>query len=186
MVSNILSHIKTLLYYKWIFGKFDNTALLIKPLKIDNPKSIFVGKKTYIGHFAWLMGSSSGEKTTLNIGDYVQIGHFSHIVALDNVKLENSVLLADHVFISDCTHRYENTQVPVLEQGVKILTPVIIGEGSWLGENVCVCGASIGKHCVIGANSVVIKDIPDYCVAVGSPAKVIKRYNFDNGMWETC
>lgn len=186
MITNILSHIKTFLYYKWIFGGFDNTALLINPLKIDNPKSIFVGKKTYIGHCAWLMGNMSGEKTTLDIGEYVQIGHFSHIVALNNVKLENSVLLADKVFITDCTHEYENIHVPILEQGVKILKSVTIGEGSWLGENVCVCGASIGKHCVIGANSVVTKDIPDYCVAAGSPAKVIKRYNFEKCTWESC
>lgn len=50
-----------------------------------------------------------------------------------------------------------------------------IGEGSWIGENVCVCGANIGKHCVIGANSVVTKDIPDYSVAVGCPARIIKK-----------
>jgi acetyltransferase-like isoleucine patch superfamily enzyme len=60
----------------------------------------------------------------------------------------------------------------------------VIGEGSWLGENVCVIGASIGKHCVIGANSVVTKDIPDYSVAVGIPAKVIKKYNFNKCEWE--
>ena len=56
---------------------------------------------------------------------------------------------------------------------------VEIGDGTWIGENVCIIGASIGKQCVIGANSVVLKDIPDYCVAVGLPAKVIKKYNFE-------
>lgn len=59
-----------------------------------------------------------------------------------------------------------------------------IGEGSWLGENVCVIGASVGKHCTIGANAVVTKDIPDYSVAVGIPAKVIKQYNFKTQRWE--
>ena len=113
MINNIWGHLRALFYYKWIFRKFDNSALLIKPLKIDNPKSITVGRKTYIGHYAWLMGNTSEDKTTLEIGDYVQIGHFSHIVAFNCVKLENSVLLADKVFISDCTHRYENIQVPV-------------------------------------------------------------------------
>lgn len=51
-------------------------------------------------------------------------------------------------------------------------------------ENVCVCGASIGKHCVIGANSVVTTDIPDYSVAVGSPAKVVKQFDFGEGIWK--
>ena len=60
---------------------------------------------------------------------------------------------------------------------------VEIGEGSWLGENVCVLGTHIGKHCVIGANSVVTKDIPDYSVAVGIPAKVIKRFDLESKSW---
>ena len=71
----------------------------------------------------------------------------------------------------------------IYKQGVGSLSPVVIGEGSWLGENVCVCGAKVGKHCVIGANSVVTTDIPDYCVAVGSPAKVVKRFDFDRSEW---
>ena len=61
--------------------------------------------------------------------------------------------------------------------------PVIIGEGSWIGENVCIIGASVGKHCVIGANAVVTKDIPDYCVAVGTPAKIIKKYDTKIKKW---
>jgi acetyltransferase-like isoleucine patch superfamily enzyme len=53
-----------------------------------------------------------------------------------------------------------------------------------LGENVCILSASVGKHCVIGANSVVTHDIPDYSVVVGAPARVIKKYNFDTQRWE--
>ena len=61
---------------------------------------------------------------------------------------------------------------------------VRIGSGSWIGENACILGVIIGKQCVIGANSVVTKDIPDYSVAVGIPAKVIKKYNFETQQWE--
>ena len=60
---------------------------------------------------------------------------------------------------------------------------MVIGRDSWRGENVCVLGAKIGRHCVIGANSVVTKDIPDYCIAVGIPARIIKRYCFDSQTW---
>jgi acetyltransferase-like isoleucine patch superfamily enzyme len=59
----------------------------------------------------------------------------------------------------------------------------MIGDGAWLGENVCVIGASVGKQSVVGANSVVMQDIPDYCVAVGTPAKIIKRYSFEKKEW---
>ena len=81
-------------------------------------------------------------------------------------------------------HEYKNINLPAKNQGIRIVKKVIIGEGSWLGENVCVCGASIGKHCVIGANSVVTTDIPDYSVAVGSPAKVVKQFDFGEGIWK--
>ena len=81
-------------------------------------------------------------------------------------------------------HQYDNPNVPIILQPIKQISPVRIGEGSWLGENVCVIGANIGKHCVIGANSVVTHDIPDYSIAVGVPAKVIKKYNFETKVWE--
>jgi acetyltransferase-like isoleucine patch superfamily enzyme len=60
---------------------------------------------------------------------------------------------------------------------------VIIGSGSWIGENVCIIGASVGRNSVIGCNSVVTKDIDDYCIAVGSPARVIKRFDFNTRQW---
>ena len=93
-------------------------------------------------------------------------------------------MTADRVYISDNLHSYEDVDKPVLEQPVRQIAPVEIGEGTWLGEGVCVIGAKIGKGCVIGANAVVTKDIPDYSVAVGSPAKVIKKYNSDTKRWE--
>ena len=93
------------------------------------------------------------------------------------------MLIADKVYLSDNVHSYENVNLPVIDQPVKQLSAVILKDGCWLGENVCVIGAVIGKNSVVGANSVVTKDIPDYCVAVGSPAVVIKRYNFETKQW---
>lgn len=60
-----------------------------------------------------------------------------------------------------------------------------IGNGSWIGTHVAIIGdVHIGKHCVIGANSVVTKDVPAFCVVAGIPAKVIKRYNSETQQWE--
>ena len=62
---------------------------------------------------------------------------------------------------------------------------LIIGEGSWIGINVVIIGdVHVGKNCVIGANSIVINDIPDYSVAVGNPAKIIKKYDFEAKTWK--
>lgn len=91
--------------------------------------------------------------------------------------------MADKVYIADNLHQFENVNLPVIEQPIKQTAEVFIGDGAWLGENVCVIGASVGKQAVVGANSVVMKDIPEYCVAVGAPAKIIKRYSFDKKEW---
>ena len=66
---------------------------------------------------------------------------------------------------------------------MKQLNEVLIGEGSWIGENVCIIGAFVGKNSIVGANSVVTNNIPDYCVAVGAPARVIKRYDHKDNQW---
>ena len=163
--------------------KIGRGSCIIKPLKVERPNTIVIGCKVTIHDFGWIMGGTDSSNVTLSIDDGATIGHFSHIIALSQVVIEKNVLLADKVFISDCTHNYEQINSPILSQGVSIFKPVLIGEGSWLGENVCVCGASIGKHCVVGANSVVIEDIPDYSVAVGSPAKVVKKYDFEKEQW---
>ena len=120
----------------------------------------------------------------LIISDKCVLGHFNHIYATSEIIFEDSVLTADKVYISDNLHSYADLSKPIIEQPIKQLKRIRIGEGSWIGENVCIIGASIGKHCTIGANSVVTHDIPDYCVAVGAPARVIKRYNFETQQWE--
>ena len=83
-------------------------------------------------------------------------------------------------------HFVGDINVPVIDQGiVQRGQKVSIGGGSYIGINAVIVGnVKIGNHCVIGANSVVTKDVPDYCVAVGSPAKILKRYNLETQLWE--
>lgn len=84
------------------------------------------------------------------------------------------------MYITDCDHEYRNVDIPIIDQGiVQKGQKVSIGDGSYIGINAVIVGnVKIGKHCVIGANSVVTKDVLDYCVAVGSPAKVIKKMGY--------
>lgn len=90
------------------------------------------------------------------------------------------MLLSPNVYITDCDHEYRNVDISIIDQGiVQKRQKVSIGDGSYIGINAVIVGnVKIGKHCVIGANSVVTKDVPDYCVAVGSPAKVIKKMRY--------
>ena len=91
-----------------------------------------------------------------------------------------------HLFSSQTNHKFEDPYVPIKDQGIimKSDSSVVIGEGSWIGTKAVIVGnVKIGRHCVVGANSVVTKDIPDYSIAVGSPAKVVKHYDFDRKEW---
>ena len=90
------------------------------------------------------------------------------------------------IFITDHNHKFEDPKIPVKDQGISIQenARIEIGSGSWIGTKVTIIGnVRIGRHCVIGANSVVTKDIPDYCVAAGVPAKVIRKYDPETRQW---
>lgn len=120
----------------------------------------------------------------LVISDGVNIGQGAHIIASSLLNIEKNATLSSYVFISDCHHSYEDIETNIMEQPL-IVKPIRIGEGCLIGRGVAIlAGASIGKHSVIGANSVVTSEIPDYCVACGIPAKVIKKYDFEqkNGL----
>ncbi len=117
----------------------------------------------------------------------IRIAHHFQINCARHVEIMSNVNIAPYVFISDHNHQYEDVTRPIKGQGIEMKpdAKVIIDEGTWIGTKATIIGkVHVGKHCVIGANSVVTKDIPDYSVAAGIPAKVIKRYNFDTQQWE--
>lgn len=186
---NIISrirHIIKVIIYKSKFLSFGWHSSIDKPLKIGGSKNIIIGDGVTISYKTWLAAipiATSGEGCRLVIEDGCTIGNFNHIYSTKRIILHKNVLTADKVYISDNLHGFEDIDKPILEQPVKQNGEVEIGEGSWLGENVCVLGVRVGKHCVVGANSVVTHDIPDYCVAVGAPAYIIKRYDFNTNTW---
>jgi acetyltransferase-like isoleucine patch superfamily enzyme len=137
------------------------------------------------------LGSNSiiEDYTTINngVGDVI-IGNSTFIglnnVIIGPVTIGNHVMLAQHITISGLNHNYQNIDLPISEQGINT-AGIVIEDDSWIGANVVItAGVTIGKHCVIAAGSVVTKNIPPYCVAVGNPAKVIKCYNFERKEWE--
>lgn len=173
--------------YKIMFGAINRKCRVISPLKIDGAKNIFIeGKYTTIGKQTWLAAKTyNGDSNCrLEIRSGSKIGNFNHIYCTQRIIIEKNVLTADKVYISDNLHSYEDVDKPIFMQPIKQLKPVVIGEGAWLGENVCVIGASVGRGSVVGANSVVTKDIPAYCVAVGTPARIIRKFNNITKKWE--
>lgn len=150
---------------------------------IREPKRIKINGAIRIQQYVTLNPSYNGE---IHIGNNVDIGQFSTISANNLVEIENDVIIAPNALITDHNHEYQDVTLPVWKQGMRERNATVkIGGGSWLGANVVIIGnVSIGKHCVIGANSVVNKDIPDYSVAVGNPAGVVKKYNAALQEWE--
>lgn len=127
--------------------------------------------------------ATKGAEQTLSIGEGSNIGRRNHIYALNRVVIGRKVLTASNVYISDCSHNFSDPFTPIIDQSIKALSPVTIGEGTWIGQGACVIGCSVGRNCVIGANSVVINDIPDYSVVVGMPARVIRRFDPRQNKW---
>ena len=117
------------------------------------------------------------------MGDHSHLNYSAHVIASKKIIIGKDCNIAPYVYIADNTHSYKNIDLPIKSSPIQQLRPVSIGDGTWIGTHAAIIGCSIGKHCVIGANSVVTKDIPDYCVAVGIPAKIIKRYDFSTQSW---
>lgn len=167
------------------FMKAGKNLLINSPLKIDGFKNISLGDNVRIGYKSWIAASEiDGKRGCLQIGSGCAIGNFNHIFAINSIKIGDNVLTADKVYISDNLHEYKDVCTPIIHQGIRKTKEVKIGNGTWIGENVCIIGVTIGKNCVLGANSVVTKDVPDYSIVAGIPAKVIKKYNQETETWE--
>jgi acetyltransferase-like isoleucine patch superfamily enzyme len=115
----------------------------------------------------------------------VSIGMNATISAAKKIIIEDHVLLGRNVFITDHGHEYKDISVPIDSQGIGKSAEVRIGAQTWIGQNAVILpGATIGKHCVIGANSVVNSPVPDFCIAAGAPAKIIRRYDGADRLWK--
>lgn len=118
----------------------------------------------------------------VKIGDGAFIGAMNVIIG--PVTIGNHVMTAQHVVMSGLNHGFSDVTVAFRYQPCTT-HPIFIGEGTWIGANSVVTGGvTIGKYCVIAAGSVVTKDVPDYSIAAGNPARVIKQFNHDTKQWE--
>jgi lipopolysaccharide O-acetyltransferase len=166
---------------------------VIKPfLNSANEQYISVGDYVNIGSFCRITVSTefggykvkSKNKIRLKIGNHVDIGNNSFITANNNIEIGHHVIMSAYVTISDHDHGFVDIKKnlhsqPLTERGfVKIQDNVFLGVKSTILKNV-----TIGQHAVVGANAVVTRDIPAFSIAIGNPARVIKRYNFKMRKW---
>jgi acetyltransferase-like isoleucine patch superfamily enzyme len=191
MIAELVRRLKAKHGYFW-FRVFHSSRILScgkgafidGPFRLDGAEFLELGERSVVQSRSWLYCVPlDGHSGRLRIGARCVFGFNNHISAVRDVVIEDDVLTANNVYISDNIHEYSDVEVPVIYQPVRFKRGVRIGRGTWIGENACVIGASVGRNCVIGANSVVTRDLPDYSVAVGAPARVIRQYDPHEGRW---
>jgi acetyltransferase-like isoleucine patch superfamily enzyme len=165
------------------FGAFGDHSVICFPYDtIVNEYAISIGSSTVIGRDVGLSaglipGHPGLPADVVRIGDRCLIGRGSSIVGHGSIVIEDDVWTGQHVHITDMNHGYELLDHPIGAQGSPV-RPVRVGAGSWLGHGVVVLpGVTIGRHVVVGAGAVVTRDLPDYSVAVGVPARVVRRHD---------
>ena len=171
---------------------FNNARIVRFPIDIRGKRFMKVSDGLTTGRYCRIEAYPLDERSVvITFGKNVQINDFVHITAMENVYIGNNVLLASKIYISDCSHgSYDGNEQDSSPNTFPIdrnykTSPVIILDNVWIGESVSILpGVTIGENAIIGANSVVTKNIPANSIAVGNPARLIKKYNFDTKIWE--
>jgi acetyltransferase-like isoleucine patch superfamily enzyme len=171
------------------FGSFGEGSIITFPYEtLVNVERIHIGTQTMIARYVsltagWFPGQDDLPDRVLGIGDRCLIGRGSTVIAHESIEIGDDVWTGHHVHITDMNHGYEDLDVSISRQA-QPEAPISIGDGSWLGHGVVVLpGSRIGRHVVVGAGSVVTGELPDCSVAVGVPAKVIRRHDPSSGAW---
>ncbi|MNK65838.1 2,3,4,5-tetrahydropyridine-2,6-dicarboxylate N-acetyltransferase [compost metagenome] len=168
------------------FKDLGRNVIVRKPL-IITPGFISIHNNVSINYHARIEGfrSYEGEVFTPHIilDDFCTIQQNLHLTCAGSIYIGKNTGIAANVTITDIHHPYEDINLPIERQKIKV-KPVSIGDDCKIYNNsVILPGSNIGKHCTIGANSIVSGIIPDFCIVVGAPAKIIKRYCFERGEW---
>jgi acetyltransferase-like isoleucine patch superfamily enzyme len=136
-----------------------------------------VGEHTLLEPDVWLTGGDRG-RIRIGSGSFLNIGVM--VAAVELVEIGDHCMFANGCFISDGSHRFDDPDRPVPWQGFTSKGPTRIGDNVWCGAHVVITsGVTVGERSVIGANSVVVRDLPPFSIAAGAPAKVIKQVEYE-------
>lgn len=154
------------------FGRLGSDCILEAGVMVFHPESIFLGENVYVGHQTILKGY---HKNAMRIGDRTWIGQMCFFHSAGGIEIEADVGIGPGVKILTSVHDEPPRPVPVTH-GALQLRPVVIRSGADIGINsVLLPGITIGRGAIVGAGAVVSRDVPDFAIASGVPAKV-QRY----------
>lgn len=179
-LESFFSKLKTQLFYRIFFNKLDSNSIIKNPMILVNVDKISIGKNVFIRDFARLEVINSG---SLIIEDGVTFEQRCHVTAANTMIVGKNTLISFDVSIQDTDHEYEDLNLPVAQQPLKV-SKTYIGENCFIGSGAKIqAGTILGKHCIVGTNAVVRGTFPDYSVIVGIPARIVKRYDLEKKEW---
>ena len=188
LLSNVYYRAKGAFIYRMFFGHFGKGSLIRSPIFIKHPRFISIGNHVFIRDGARLEIVYTGDQPDpgLHIGDRTNIEQGVHIVCHRKVWIGSEVSIAGHCCIVDVTHPYDDIN-ETTKIGLRIKSGdafVNIGDGAFIGFGAVILpNVTVGRRAIVGANSVVVRDVPEFCVAAGAPARIIKRYDFNAKTW---
>ena len=171
-------------YYNKKLKSSGGNISLHEPNTVKGLEYISIGNNFKSGKYltleAWDFHNGTKFSPEIVIGNNVSLGMFCHIACINKIEIEDNVLIAGKVFISDHSHGTTEKKDVLFAPNERTLFSkgaICIKRNVWIGENVSILpGVTIGENAIIGANSVVTHNIPDNSVAVGCPAKVAKKF----------
>lgn len=188
-MKNLIANIYMFIFHPVLFFRYslkaESTGFLIKGKSLKLQTKYFKpGKYVRFGSGTRIQ-SYLGEKMIVGNSTYI-VNNCSFLIG-GPINIGNNVLIASNVLITSENHQINPEDKMSYGQQPLVAKGVTISDGCWIGEKVVILpGVNIGKKCVIGAGSVVSHSIPDYSIAVGNPARIIKRYDFDKHKWIRC
>jgi acetyltransferase-like isoleucine patch superfamily enzyme len=180
--------LKGIIFYRLCFRQFGAGSQLRKPLLIHCPQFISIGNGVSIreGVRLEVIQSNPARVPDLRIGDGTNIEQNVHIVCHSRLHIGRNVSITGQCAIVDVTHPYQDVHLAT-KIGARIANDdsfVEIGDNCFLGIGTVVLpNVRIGKHVITGARSVITRDVADYSVVAGAPARIVSRYDFAREAW---
>lgn len=174
-------------FYNKVFFKSLGYRSFIYPCIKITKEFISIGSGVYIFKNCRIEGIRQWNNSTfspsIEISDNVTIQQSLHLTCASKIYIGKNTAIAANVTITDINHKYLDVNIPVEMQDIEIANVYISDNCKIYNNSVILPSTFLGKHCIVGANSVVSGVFPDYCVIVGAPAKVVKKYCFNKKKW---